>query len=208
MKIAVIGANGKSGRAFVERALLAGHIIHAGVRDPSKHSLHPDPFLTVFKCDATDIEQVRVLISGCDAVVSLIGHVKGSHATMQTDAIKAILSAMKTESIARVVSLTGTGVRFDHDAISVIDRFLNIGIATIDPNRINDGINHAEILKTSGTDWTILRVLKLQDTVEKPFSLSLHGPAKLITSRHEVAKAIVQILASDGYINTAPIISK
>ena len=82
MNIAVVAANGRSGRAFVEQALAAGHSIRAGVHSGSLTS-HPN--LTVVECDATVPSDVENLIKDQDAVVSFIGHVKGSPARPRAD---------------------------------------------------------------------------------------------------------------------------
>lgn len=206
MKIAVVAANGRSGQAFVEKALAAGHSIRGGVL--GKSHLPKNPNLTLVNCDATKEEDLANLIAGQDAVVSLIGHVKNSPPNVQTEAMQKLVKAMKQAGIRRVVSLTGTGARFPGDKVSLIDRVLNLGVSIVDPQRVKDGRTHAEVLKNSGLDWTIIRVLKLQNTQPKPFSLKESGPAKWITSRQEVAEAILEVLENNSYIAKAPIIGK
>lgn len=204
MKIAVIAANGRSGREFVNKALAAGYHVRAGVfssRIPEAKNLE------VVTCNATDVEQMRGLIHGCDAVVSFIGHVKGSPATVQSDAIKNAVEAMKKENIKRIISLTGTGVRLPEDRPSLVDKLINTLVTIIDPDRVKDGIMHAKVLKESGLDWTIIRVLKLQNSKPKPFMLKMHGPAKLITSRREVADAVLMAMSDPNMVKQAPVIS-
>lgn len=206
MKIAVIAANGRSGQAFVEAALNAGHTIRAGVR--GKSQLKPHSNLTVVECDATNEAQLKNLLAGQEAVASFIGHVKGSEPNVQTIAIQKVVDVMKELGVKRLVSLTGTGVRFPGDKISLIDRFLNLSISVIDPARVKDGKNHVEVLKNSALDWTVIRVLKLQNVPPKPFSLREHGPTKWYVGRQEVAQAVLQVLEQRSFIKQAPIISK
>lgn len=205
MKIAVIAANGRSGQAFVEKALASGHQVRGGILGKSFLSDHPN--LTAIDCDATNPEQVKTLIRGCDAVVSLIGHVKGSPAQVQTQAISTVVECMKSEGITRIISLTGTGVRFPGDHITLLDRFLNLGVSIVDPPRVKDGKDHVEILRSSSLDWTVIRVLKLQNVPEKPFTLRQNGPTKPYVGRAEVANAILQVLEQKSFIQQAPIIS-
>ena len=206
MKIAVIAANGRSGKIFVEEALAAGHTVRAGVYSHNNLDTHPN--LTVVKCDATSKSDLRNLVKGQDVVVSLIGHVKGSPEHLQTDTMKALSAAMKAENIKRCVSLTGTGVRFPGDKITLIDRLLNTAISIIDPIRIRDGKDHVAFLQQSQLEWTVLRVLKLQNIKPRAFRLSQNGPTKSIVGRHEVAQAILQLLKTDSFIRQAPMISK
>ncbi|NBU33056.1 hypothetical protein EB118_05930 [bacterium] len=205
MRIAVLAANGRSGKIFVEAALGAGHKINAGVYGTSPFLKNDN--LAVFECDATNYEQVLRLFKDCNAVVSLIGHTKKSSATVQTDAIATALRAMHTLGIKRLVSLTGTGVRFEGDKITIIDHILNLSIGFIDPKRIADGKKHVELIKKSDTNWTILRVLKLQNTAPSPFILRSNGPTKPYVSRFDVAAAIIEILEKNSFIQQAPIIS-
>ncbi len=206
MNIAVIGANGQSGSAFVDAALIAGHSINAGTH--GKQALKSHPRLKIMACDATNIDDLHSLLEGQDAVVSLIGHVKGSPANVQTDSIEKVIAVMNELKIDRLVSLTGTGVRFPGDKITFIDRILNCSISLIDPQRIRDGINHVEVLKKSNVSWTLIRVLKLQNTAPKPFSLSPNGPTKIYVSRQDVAEAIIEVLRDSSFVRQAPIISK
>lgn len=206
MKIAVIAANGRSGQTFVEKALGSSHQVRAGVLGKSFLPEHPN--LTTINCDATNPDEVKELIHGCDAVVSLIGHVKGSEPDVQTKAIKVIISTLETEKISRLVSLTGTGVRFPGDRVTLLDRFLNLGVRVVDPERVKDGKDHAKALQKSDLDWTLIRVLKLQNTTPKPFILKESGPPKTIVSREEVASAILEVLENHSFIKKAPIITK
>jgi len=206
MKIAVIAASGQSGRAFVEAALAAGHEVRAGVY--GKVTLPPCKSLTIIEVNGTSLSQVRDLLDGADAVVSLIGHSKTSSGTIQSDTMTTIIAAMSQRKAIRLVSLTGTGVRMPEDKYTFLDSILNMAIKRIDPKRIQDGVRHAEILQASTIDWTIVRVLKLTNGTINPFRLTSGGPAKLFTSRKEVAAAIVTILEQDLYRRAAPVISK
>jgi putative NADH-flavin reductase len=206
MRIAVIAANGRSGSEFVKLALEAGHTVHAGTRHESH--LTPHPNLTVVRCDATNTGELRRLLANQEAVTSFIGHSKGSPSDVQTVAMQNVIRNMDELGISRVVSLTGTGVRFPGDTISLIDRILNFGISVIDPARINDGKNHVERLRESGLDWTVIRVLKLQNVRPQPFTLRLHGPTKWYVSRQEVAQAVLQVLEEHSFRQQAPIIGK
>lgn len=206
MKIAVVAANGRSGRVFVDAALKAGHLVTAGVR--GEHSLPTHQNLTIVECDATNTAQAEALIAGHDAVVSFIGHVKGSPAQVQTDAMKVICAAMTKLGIVRIVSLTGTGVQFAGDKVGLVDWFLNTGITFVDPARIKDGKDHVAVLQSSLLDWTVLRVLKLQNIKPTAFILKEHGPTKWMVSREEVAVATLEVLGQQSFIKQAPILSK
>ena len=206
MNIAVIAANGRLGKAFVECALAEGHTIRAGIRGNS--SLTPHKRLTSILCDATNPSDLKALIEGQDAVVSCIGHVKNSAPDVQTVATHVLVKVMNELDMKRFVTVTGTGVRFPGDNISLVDRVLNLAVATIDPNRVNDGLNHTKVLQQSDLDWTLIRLLKLQNGNPQPFALKLNGPTKWYVAREEVAGAMLQVLTENTFIKQAPIISR
>jgi putative NADH-flavin reductase len=204
MKIAVLAAGGRSGREVVRELLGAGHTVVAGVRQNHHFEMHPS--LEIQTCDGTALDDVKRLIRGCDAVVSVIGHRRGSRADVQTATTMNIVRVARHAGLSRVVSLTGTGVRFAGDRVDRIDRFLNLAIRLIDPQRIQDGLDHAEILKASGLDWTLVRVLKLTSGRPGQFQLLPHGPGKLLVPRAEVALAIRSVLENNSHIRQAPIL--
>lgn len=205
MKIAVIAASGRLGRIFVEEALQAGHKVRAGVR--GENYLTPHENLEVVTCDATNLDDLRSLVRGQDVVVSAIGHVKNSPPNVQTVATQNIISVMNELDIKRFVDVTGTGVRFAGDKISLVDRVLNIAVRIIDPKRVKDGRTHQDVLINSKVDWTTIRVLKLQNVQLKPFELKLHGPTKWYVGRREVARAILQVIEQGTFVKQAPILS-
>ena len=205
MRIAVIAANGRLGRAFVAAALHAGHSVRAGVRGEDTFESHP--LLTVVSCDATNPDDLKNLFAGQDVVVSAIGHVKGSQPDVQTRATEVLVQVMNELGMKRYVDVTGTGVRFPGDKITLIDRFLNMGVEIMDKSRVQDGRDHQEVLKKSSIDWTTIRILKLQNVPPKPYTLRLNGPTKIYIGRGEVALAMLEVVEKNSFIKEAPIVS-
>lgn len=205
MNIAVIAANGRLGKEFVKAALKAGHKVRAGVR--GDHNLTAHENLEVITCDATNLADLKSLFAEQDAVVSAIGHVKGSAVNVQTIATEQTILAMNELGITRYIDVTGTGVRFPGDKISLVDRFLNMGVSVVDKSRMQDGIDHQEVLKSSTVDWTTIRVLKLQNVPARPYLLTLHGPTKWYVGREEVARAMLEVIEQESFVKQAPIIS-
>lgn len=206
MNIAVVSANGRLGKAFVETALAAGHSVRAGTRGRARFKKHPN--LTVIPCDATNYYEVKALIKGQDVVVSCIGHVKNSLPNVQTLATETIVKAMKEVGIKRFVTLTGTGVREPGDHITLTDRVLNLTVKIIDRPRVKDGREHVSVLKRSGLEWTIIRVLKLQFENNRPFTLRQHGPTLPYVSREEAARAMLEVIEKNTFIRKLPIIGR
>ncbi|MFT5436637.1 MAG: putative NADH-flavin reductase [Ulvibacter sp.] len=195
MKICIFGADGRTGREVVKSAKAKGYEV--------------TPFSYSDGQDVMDYEAVRGAIAGCDAVISTLGHIKGSDPLVQTKGISNIVRAMKELGLRRVLSMTGTGARVVGDKPSLVDRFLNFGVNIVDPDRINDGVEHVKVLQESGVDWTIVRVLKLSksDAEVKDYKLTDYGPAELLTSRKKVAKVLVDLLDDKNSYGKLPVIS-
>jgi len=104
----------------------------------------------------------------------------------------------------RLISLTGTGVRFPGDKITLTDRLLNLAVTVIDPARVKDGRDHVAILQQSSLEWTVIRVLKLQNVPPKPFALREHGPTKWYVGREEVGQRYCKCLNSTVSLHKRP----
>ncbi len=81
MKIAVIGATGRTGREVVGQALTRGHEVVAVARSPERLTVAADR-LTAVAADARDGPALRDAINGSAAIVSALGAAQGR---VQTD---------------------------------------------------------------------------------------------------------------------------
>lgn len=208
MKICVFGADGRTGVEVVNYAVGQGFDVVAFVYSENSNKYFPKD-VVIKKGDVLNYENVLDAIKSSDAVISVLGHIKGSLPLMQTNGITNIVLAMKELGIKRVLSLTGTGVRADGDTPSLLDKILNFFVKLIDADRVNDGVLHVQVLQDSGLDFTVLRVLKLSQS-EKEFTdykLTDGGPAEWESPRKKVAKVLVDLINDKKYIGKLPIIS-
>lgn len=204
MKIAVIGACGRTGKIVCQQALKRGHKVNGLSRDKCGN-LGID-FVIGDGLNETDVAKA---IKGCDAVISVVGHIKLKEVNTQTRVIKNVIYAMDKHGVKRVVSLTGSGVRIAGDNVSLTDRALNVPLKMVDKSRVTDGINHYHALKRSDLDWTVLRVLKLTNQNKtEDYLLTSGGPAKTTISRKTAAKILVDIAEDNQWIKAAPVVTK
>jgi hypothetical protein len=208
MKITIFGADGRTGVEVVSYAKALGFDVVAFVYNEASNKYFPEN-ISIKKGDVMDYDSVLEAVRGSEAVISVLGHIKGSDPLMQTKGMANIVRAMKEVGIKRVLSLTGTGARVPGDTPSFIDKFLNLIVGIVDPNRINDGVMHVKVLQESGLDFTIVRVLKLNknDKEFKNYKLTDGGPAELQTSRKKVAKVLVDLINDTKYLSKLPVIS-
>jgi len=207
-KVVVFGADGRTGRPVVEELVQAGYEVVASVYQMPRDNIFPSG-VHMEEGSVLDPDYVEGVVSNADVVISVVGHIKGTDPRMQTKGIKNIVEAMRKHGVRRLLSLTGTGVRQERDKPSIIDRILNIIIKKIDPQRIQDGIDHAKIVQNSGLDWTILRVLKLTkgNVEEKKYTLTEGGPAEFSTPRKKVAHILVDTIDKPEWFKKMPVSS-
>ena len=72
MKIAILGASGKTGTVLIERALANGHEVIAIARTPDKIASN-DPRVIKRQGDAYDEASVVVALEGAEAVITTVG---------------------------------------------------------------------------------------------------------------------------------------
>lgn len=162
--IALFGATGKTGRRVLERALSAGHTVHALVRDPAKLDVRHER-LTIVRGDVLDPSPVDSTIEGTDVVLSLFGHVKGSSKTLQADGTRNIVEAMRKHGAHRIVTLSGGGLRAeDKDRPKVPDKIIRFLLKVLSGHVLADAEQHLEVLQTSGLEWTVVRGPRLRET--------------------------------------------
>jgi len=204
MKILIFGAGGKIGSLVTTEALRRGHEVVGFYRKNES----PDSNIKAVFGDATSVEDVNSAVKNCDVVISCLGHIKHGDPEIQTKAISLIIEAMQANNIKKIVSLTGSGARLSGDKTSILDLILNSGLKLVDPNRMSDGSKHITKLQESNLDWTVLRTLKHSDTKPSPrIRLTAGGPARLLSSRVQIAETMVNLAESNDWIKKAPVLS-
>jgi putative NADH-flavin reductase len=209
MKIAVFGATGRTGIPLVKQALEAGYEVNAFVRDPAKMSIQ-DEKLTLIQGDVYDAAKVEEAVKGTDAVFSVLGHTsKETPPDMQTTAMQHIVAAMEKHGVARLISLTGAGVRDPRDEPKFIDKAIRLLLKFMDGKVLEDAENHAEVIRQSNLDWTIVRGPRLTEGPHTgDYRASYVGKGSGITiSRADLAEFMLKQLQDDSYVRAAPMVS-
>ncbi|MFD2793769.1 NAD(P)-dependent oxidoreductase [Promicromonospora vindobonensis] len=159
MKIAVVGASGRTGRELVRAAAAAGHEVVAVVRDPARL---PDPPGEVRVADASDVAALTSAFEGVDAVASCLGPVPGESAHVLRDGITAVLAAMDGAGVRRLVAISASGWLIDGD--DPLSRYVAKPILMRALAEVNLDLEAMEqVIRASDVDWTIMRPPRLQD---------------------------------------------
>lgn len=163
MRIAVIGATGRTGLHVVEQALARGHHVTALARRPEVIALHDERLLTA-AADVLDRAALEEPLSGSSAVVSTLG-IGSSRAptVLYSHGTANVLHAMQTHGISKltVISAAPVAPRAGQPFLErrivmpILDRVFG---ATYDDMRRME-----TLLRSSDVDWISLRPPRLVD---------------------------------------------
>lgn len=201
MKVLVIGAAGRTGRAVVERAVAGGHEVTAFVRHASDYK---GPDVRVIEGDATDRTDIDAAVLGQDAVLDTVGGKTPYKATtLETSIANAVVSSMRHHGVRRLVvtSMLGEG---DSEANTPI--YARLLLATFLHGANKDKAAMEASVQASGLDWVILRPAILSDDPAKGnvrvFDAATGEKAYKIT-RSDLASFMVTQLSSDEHLRQA-----
>lgn len=160
MRIAIIGATGRTGREVVSQALGHGHHVVAIARRPERLDVAHER-LTKVRADVRDIDTLRAALRGADAVIVVVGDAPARRIDTYSAGIANVMQAMAELDITRlaVMSAAGTFYRTDRH-LSVAFRLL---IATTYKGLYDDLERMEQRVMASGLDWTIVRAAGLTD---------------------------------------------
>ena len=208
-KIALFGATGQTGAHVLQKALQQGYIVNALVRTPSKLTVQSKD-LNVIEGDVLKPEDVKKTIEGCDLVISVFGHVKGSPEWLQRDGTQNLVQAMKSNDITKIISLSGGGLPFpEKDEPKFVDKMIRFIMKVAVPKILNDAIAHQEVLKQSGLDWIIVRGPRLTNEAAKgEYKVGWVGVnSGTSLGREDLADFILKQIESEEYVHQMPFVS-
>lgn len=208
MKVAIFGATGRTGRPLVEQALVAGHEVRALVRDPSKLPISHER-LAAIRGDVLDAAKVEEVVAGTDAVLSALGQTKTSPKDVQTRGTENIVAAMRRHGVRRLVSLTGAGVRDTRDEPKIADKVITFLLKRLQPDVLEDGVRHAEVIEASGLEWVIVRGPRLTEGPRKGvYRVGMVGKnSGTQISRADLAEFMLDQLTVDTHLRQMPMVS-
>ena len=207
MEIAVLGANGKTGRLVVAEALERGNSVVAVVRDPSRVEIE-HARLHVARADATDEVALTGALVGVDAVVSTLGRSSqgGPRRPVFAPAMRATLEAMRATGAGRlsVISAQGVGEEPD-DGLALPLRLMRRLVGSA----IDDMREMEQLVKASNVQWTIARAGGLTNQPKGPHIVepgnALKGHGR--TRRADLAETLVLAVTDDRWPRQAVVVA-
>lgn len=157
--IALFGATGKTGRRVLVQALDQGMSVRALARNPDKIAVVNDR-LTVIRGDVLDPAAVDRVVAGSDAVISVVGHVKGSPADVQARGTLLIVDAMRSHGGLRIVTLSGGRLQAEgKDHPKLADHVIRVLLKLLSGHVLADAQAHLGVLQHSALEclWCVAR---------------------------------------------------
>jgi uncharacterized protein YbjT (DUF2867 family) len=201
MKLAILGATGKTGGHAMRRALEAGHDLRLLARDPSKVPTTRD-HVEIVKGDATKIEDCARLVAGCDAVIATLGPPNLGVTTVRQDAARAVTAAMKDKGVKKIVWLSALGVGDNIAQAKRTSFFATLFMKTLLKKTYVDADAAEQVLRGSGLDYVLARPPRLTDKpatgalVEVPEDQKL---PRMLCTRDDVAAWMLKAATSSAF---------
>lgn len=155
MNILILGASGKTGREVVAQAVATGHTVTGFVRDPAK--LERDD-VAVAVGDARSVDDLRKALRGQDSVISTLGAGRGDEKDLIESSTEALLEAMRTTGVKRLVMLSTFAASPTFEARGLM-KIVRLGMRGV----VGDKTAGEMLLKRSDVDWTIVYASRLTD---------------------------------------------
>lgn len=203
MKVLVLGAGGRTGRAVVQQAVAAGHQVTAFVHHAENYRGHVG--VAVAEGDATDADSVAAGLAGHDAVIDTVGGKTPykSGITLERDVAEAVITAMQRQRARRLRVTSSLGVG---DSVSNANVVLRILLKTFLRGATVDKAAMERAVEASGLDWTIARPAVLNDDPAtggvRAFDPGAGDKAQKI-SRADLAAWLVAQLDSTDHLHRA-----
>ena len=201
--IAVIGSTGKAGKYILAELLRNDYSVRTLVRSSQIPTYAAVRTIEGDVCDHSDVAK---LISGCDAVISALGH-PGGDRMIFSEASKNIIRAMETHHVKRYILLGGINIDFPEDQKGPDTRAATEWMQAKYPKACFDRQEEVKLLRRSTLDWTMLRLPRI-DMIEEVVPLK-SGLNDCLGDRINVgalAAFVVSQLYSDKYVAKAPFI--
>ncbi|MEI7556718.1 SDR family oxidoreductase [Candidatus Chlorohelix sp.] len=158
MKVAIVGANGKTGFQTMLKALDMGHNVTAIVRNPATIYLKHER-LQIKQADLlSDDSALEKAMAGHDAVISAIGITSGLNAkvTLYSKGTARLVKAMSKQEVKRLICISSIGIDQEKDP-NIPFIFQNVLFPLIFSNSAADMRIMESSVKDSELNWTIVR---------------------------------------------------
>lgn len=207
MHLTVFGGTGPTGQLLIQQALAEGHDVVAYARSPGKLPHHQR--LTAVEGLLDDGPAIAEAVRGSDAVLSVLG--PGRDATDVPPLVtgtRAIVAAMKAHGVERLVAIGTPSITDPQDGASLKIRLMVAAIRKFQPVAYAAIVEIGEIVRTSGLQWTVVRVPLLTNGPATGSVRARHiGSGGIRLARANAAAFLLDQATDPTWVGGAPFIS-
>ncbi|WNV75900.1 NAD(P)H-binding protein [Geodermatophilus sp. DSM 44513] len=207
MRVAVLGATGRTGRPLVAELLRRGHDVSVLVRDPEKLG-DLAASVRVVTGSSRDAAALTELVTGADAVVSALGP-SGKDTTLHRETAAVLVPVMQRAGVERFVGVSGAGIDVPGDRKSPSGRVISFLIQRLGGAAVADKRAEHEVWAASDRDWTLVRPPRLTEgrgsgAVEHHASTSARSTS---LDRADLAAFLADCVEQHLYPRQAPLVA-
>jgi uncharacterized protein YbjT (DUF2867 family) len=207
VKLLVLGATGRTGIHFVNKALDRGHQVTALVRRPDAGV---DPRAQIVSGDVTDAAAIATAARGHDAVISTLG-VKNVRETptLITDTVRAVIESAKTSGVDRFVIMSAFGVG---ESLAKASFLAGLIFRTALHRKYEDKAASEVLLKASSLKWTLEYPGALNDRAGGGYTTIALGDVTTLpilpsTSRANAADFLLRSAVENTFIRQVVVVT-
>lgn len=156
MKIAVVGATGRTGRLILQGGARRGHEMTVLVRDPRRLGDESGLVSRVVRGNATDPVAVKDAVAGQDAVLVTVSS-RGEKVPAASSIAAVIAEASAAAGVSRLIVTSTYGMVATRPVLMAWFLRRLLAVTFREQQRADD------IISRSDVDWTIVRATRLTD---------------------------------------------
>lgn len=207
MKIALIGATGRTGSHVLSQALRRGHEVTALARTPAKLADVPDD-IRVVAGSSTEPAALDALVTDNEVVISALGPTS-KEADLHSRTAWALIETMLSHKVHRFVGVSGAGIDVPGDRKGPRDRVISALIQRLGGEVVKDKPREYALFADSDLDWTLVRPPRL---TERPATGQIEHDAQqpgrsASLSRADLAAFLLDVAEHGWYERKAPFVS-
>lgn len=207
MKIAVIGATGRTGRILVSELLDRGQAVTVLARNPAKVD-DLTGRVEVVTGDSRNRADLDRLVAGAHAVASALGPT-AKEPNLHTETATALVAAMGAAGVSRFVGISGAGIDVPGDEKSLSAKLISRAIQTVGGDVVKDKPAEYAVFAASDLDWTLVRPPRLVDggpTGQLEHDAH-HSTRSTKITRADLAVFLADVVEEDLYPRQAPFVA-
>ena len=205
MKVAVIGATGRTGQAMLAELLERRHDVTVLVRDPAKLGGIADT-VQIVQGSSTDRAAMSELAAGTDAVLSALGPTR-KEPDLHTRTATLLVEFLPAHG--RFIGVSGAGIDVPGDQKGPRDKVISFMIQKLGGAVVKDKPAEYEVFAASDVDWTLVRPPRLVDgEATGKIVHDAHKPGRSSSIRRaDLGRFLVTVLDQGLYVRQAPFVS-